>query len=306
MSTQKWLMLLAGGILVLGLMSACSTPNPQPIGLTPIPTFAAAGTAPTLSPVLQMSGQTTGGSSTVGIGPADAAAGSAIFLKNCTTCHGAQGEGVSALPLRDSQYIQTGSDQDIFATIAQGRTGTAMPAWLQANGGPLTAVQIQNTVAYLHSLQGVAPLPTATPVPPLPPEPTETPGPANAPTPEPAQPSNAGKPGPAAEQSGNADNGRALFGGYCAACHGPQGVLGVPNPGSEDGAVPPLNPIDSTLLNADSKLTAANIDLFIEHGSVPAGDSPQIAMPAFGDGKLLTSQQIADIIAYVSSLNSGK
>jgi len=296
------MMLLAGGLLALGL-SACTTPNPQPIGLTPIPTFAAAGAAPTLSPVLQVSGQTTSGSSTVGSGPADAAAGAAIFLKNCTTCHGAQGEGVSGLALRNSQYIKTGSDQDIFATIAQGRTGTAMPAWLQANGGPLTAAQIQNAVAYLHSLQGVAPLPTATPVPP---EPTETPGPANAPTPEAAQPSNAGAPGPAATLSGNADNGRALFGGYCAACHGPQGVLGVPNPGSDDGSVPVVNPIDSTLINADPKVTAANIDLFIEHGSVPAGDGPQIAMPAFGDGKLLTSQQIADIIAYVISLNTGK
>jgi len=29
-------------------------------------------------------------------------------------------------------------------------------------------------------------------------------------------------------------------------------------------------------------------------------------MPAFGDGKLLTDQQIADIIAYVMALNSGK
>ena len=302
MSTRTWLMLLAGGLLALGL-SACTTPNPQPIGLTPIPTFAAMGTAPTLSPVLQVSGQTTSGSSTVGSGQADAAAGAAIFLKNCTTCHGAQGEGVSGLALRNSQYIKTGSDQDIFATIAQGRTGTAMPAWLQANGGPLTAAQIQNAVAYLHSLQGVAPLPTATPVPP---EPTETPGPANAPTPEAAQPSNAGQPGPAAALSGNADNGRALFGGYCAACHGPQGVLGVPNPGSDDGSVPVVNPIDSTLINADPKVTAANIDLFIEHGSVPSGDGPQIAMPAFGDGKLLTSQQIADIIAYVISLNTGK
>ena len=27
-------------------------------------------------------------------------------------------------------------------------------------------------------------------------------------------------------------------------------------------------------------------------------------MPAFGDGKLLTDQQIADIIAYVLALNS--
>ncbi|HEY3343124.1 MAG TPA: c-type cytochrome, partial [Anaerolineae bacterium] len=89
-------------------------------------------------------------------------------------------------------------------------------------------------------------------------------------------------------------------------CHGDAGKGGVSNPGSTDGTVPALNPIDSTLVNADAKVFASNIDLFIEHGSTPGGTKPENVMKAFGDQKLLTSQQIADVIAYVISLNPAK
>jgi hypothetical protein len=81
--------------------------------------------------------------------------------------------------------------------------------------------------------------------------------------------------------------------------------MGVPNPGSDDGSVPDLNPIDPTLTNTDPKIFAQNVDLFIEHGSVPSGPGPMIMMPYFGDNKLLTPQQIADVIAYLFSLNPG-
>ncbi len=39
---------------------------------------------------------------------------------------------------------------------------------------------------------------------------------------------------------------------------------------------------------------------------MPEGDSPKEKMAAWGDDKKLTPQQIADVIAYVISLNSGK
>jgi len=176
-----------------------------------------------------------------------------------------------------------------------------MPAWLQANGGALTDVQINSVIAYLHALQKVPPLPKATPIPP---EPTETPLAANAPTPEPAHPSESGGPGPAVGLTGNATRGTALFGQYCAFCHGPEGIMGLPNPDSDDGSVPALNPVDPTIANPDPKVFAANLDLFIEHGSTPPGANPLLMMPSFGDSKLLTDQQIADLIAYVISVNS--
>lgn len=232
-----------------------------------------------------------------------AALGAPIYLENCTSCHGIEGEGVDAPPLRNSSYIKNTSDQDIYGTIANGRRHTEMPAWLQDNGGPLTRDEIINVIGYLETLQDVSPMPSATPAPP---EPTEAPQPTGGPTPEPAQPSFPGGPGQAASMTGDSSKGRPEFGMYCASCHGPEGVQGIPNPGSDDGSVPPLNPIDPTIANPDAKVFAKNVDLFIQHGSIPEGPSPQILMPSFGDSNMLSQQQIADIIAYVISLNGGQ
>ncbi len=77
----------------------------------------------------------------------------------------------------------------------------------------------------------------------------------------------------------------------------------MPNPDSDDGSVPTLNPIDPTIASKDPKVFATNLDLFIEHGSTPEGPSPALKMPAWGDAKTLTPQQIADVIAYIMSLN---
>jgi mono/diheme cytochrome c family protein len=117
------------------------------------------------------------------------------------------------------------------------------------------------------------------------------------------KPSNPGGPGEAVNLTGNATTGAQVFADNCASCHGDQGKTGIANPGSADGTVPSLNPIDEALVNADAKTFATNIDLFVEHGSTPEGSSPTQVMTAFGDKKLLTSQQIADVIAYVISLN---
>jgi mono/diheme cytochrome c family protein len=116
------------------------------------------------------------------------------------------------------------------------------------------------------------------------------------------KPSNAGTTGDAVKLTGDAAAGAKVFSANCVACHGDQGKIGVANPGAKDGTVPSLNPIDPGLVNADAKVFAANIDLFIEHGSTPEG-TPALKMLAFGDQKTLTPQQIADVIAYVISLN---
>ena len=120
---------------------------------------------------------------------------------------------------------------------------------------------------------------------------------------KPARPSNAGEAGPAVNLTGNAQKGADVFKTNCASCHGDQGKAGMTNPGSKDGSVPALNPIDPTMVNADTKVFATNIDLFIEHGSTPEGDAPTLKMLPFGDQKTLAAQDIADVIAYVISLN---
>ena len=118
-----------------------------------------------------------------------------------------------------------------------------------------------------------------------------------------ARPSNPGGTGEAVNLTGDAQSGADIFSQNCSACHGDQGKAGIANTGSTDGNVPTLNPIDPTLKNSDPKVFAENIDLFIEHGSTPEGESPALKMPSFGDSKTLTPQQIADVIAYVISLN---
>jgi len=118
-----------------------------------------------------------------------------------------------------------------------------------------------------------------------------------------ARPSNPGGPGGAIDLTGDIAAGEKTFATNCVVCHAAKGVGGIPNPGSTDGTVPELNPIDSTLKDKDYKTFATNIDLFIQHGSTPEGTSPVFRMPAWGDTNGLTQQQIADVIAYVISLN---
>jgi mono/diheme cytochrome c family protein len=118
-----------------------------------------------------------------------------------------------------------------------------------------------------------------------------------------ARPSNPGGPGDAINLTGDSSTGQEVFAENCQVCHGAQGKDNVNNPGSDDGTVPSLNPIDSTMVSSDDKTFAYNIDLFLQNGSTPAGTNPTFSMPAWGTQGTLTQQQIADVIAYVISLN---
>jgi len=114
------------------------------------------------------------------------------------------------------------------------------------------------------------------------------------------------KPGPAASIHGDPVAGRAVFAQICALCHGERGIGGVPNLDSDDEIVPGINPIDPGFVEnatGNPATFAATLDVFLQHGSIPAGDEPELFMLPFGDRKILTQQQIADIEAYVMQLN---
>ena len=104
--------------------------------------------------------------------------------------------------------------------------------------------------------------------------------------------------------TGDAASGAQIFETNCVPCHGPEGTQGVVNPGTDDGFVPTLNPIDPAMVDSDLNTFALNLDLFIQHGSTPVGPNPAIAMPAWGDQNVLTQQQIADVIEYLIGLNT--
>ncbi len=145
-------------------------------------------------------------------------------------------------------------------------------------------------------------VPTYTPTP----APTELAAgvtPAATEAPSALRPSNPGEPGQAVNLTGDAEAGKTLFATNCAACHNTEGKGGNPNPGAEGGTIPALNPVNPLLKSSDYKTFATNLDLFIEHGSTPKGTNPAISMPQWGDLGLLQPQQIADVIAYIISLN---
>ena len=301
MANRRWITtsaVLSSALLLSVFLSACN-PNPQLEELTPIPTLAPVEQV-ALVGALRRPVEPTPTSVLVVAGEGNAAVGAPVYLLHCSPCHGVAGQGVDAPRFQDRIYIQQGDIEELFVTVAGGRPGTEMPAWLQSEGGPLESAQIYDVIAYLRTFRQILDLPAfERPAP----EPTPTPLPPGAPTPEPARPSMPGEAGDAASLTGDADQGRAMFGTYCARCHGPEGVQGVCNPGSDDGSVPELNPIDPTIVSSDPKVFGTNVDLFIEHGSIPEGPAPLVMMPSFGDSDMLTDQEIANLIAYEMQLN---
>jgi mono/diheme cytochrome c family protein len=112
--------------------------------------------------------------------------------------------------------------------------------------------------------------------------------------------------GAAATIHGDPVAGRQKFGANCASCHGDRGSSGIANPGSDDGTVPGVNPLDPSFAEdskGDAAIFAFDMDPFLQHGSRPAGPNPAVSMPGFGDHKLLSQGDIADIEAYVMQLN---
>ena len=105
------------------------------------------------------------------------------------------------------------------------------------------------------------------------------------------------KPGKAVNLTGDSVAGKVVYDAYCKSCHGPAGTGGITNPGSDDGTVPELKPIDNDFKDATA------MDLVVEHGSTPGGEDTVTKMPAFGDEGTLKPQQIADVIAYVLQIN---
>jgi disulfide bond formation protein DsbB len=93
---------------------------------------------------------------------------------------------------------------------------------------------------------------------------------------------------------GNAANGEALYNGSCIACHGAAGV-GV------DGLGKPF--VDSTFINesTDDELVAF---LLVGRPADDPANTTGIAMLPKGGNPSLTDSDLADLVAYMRSLNS--
>jgi ubiquinol-cytochrome c reductase cytochrome b subunit len=229
--------------------------------------------------------------------PASAQRGAQLFHSlGCIGCHSIHGQGGTIGPDLSSGVLKGKSRDWLITQIRDPKKhdpNTIMPAFSSA-----TAQQVSDVADYLLTLEpgktSGGPAPSVAP-------------PAKASPPEPARKKEVigphGIPGPAASMIGNADLGAVTFKNICQACHGPEGTDKIPNPGSDDGTVPPLNPIDRHLFSENARIFADHIDRLIQHGSIPAGPDPVIHMLPFGDTHTLTQAQIANVEAYVLELN---
>ncbi|MBT3321522.1 MAG: c-type cytochrome [Anaerolineae bacterium] len=136
--------------------------------------------------------------------------GRALFVENCTSCHGTRGEGIVGPALNDKILLEEASDGVLFASIQTGRPNTTMPAWGQAYGGALTDEDIHAIVDFIRAFEENAPEVIV------------------------------------GEFTPSASRGASLFSTTCFTCHGENG-LGVED---EDGnTILAINDIDSLKKN---------------------------------------------------------
>jgi len=75
------------------------------------------------------------------------------YAKYCATCHGPAASGYAAdnaPSLRSTTFLESASDAFIRAGISRGRPGTAMAAFANILGGPLTPLQVDAIIAFLR------------------------------------------------------------------------------------------------------------------------------------------------------------
>jgi mono/diheme cytochrome c family protein len=130
-----------------------------------------------------------------------------LYQENCAGCHGADGRRGAARSLNDSLYLSFVPDLALQQVVAEGRTGTNMPAFSQKAGGSLTDKQIELLITGIRSKWA---------------RPDEFIGAI------PSYSVNHPSPNSDASQSGTGDpvKGAVAYQTYCASCHGEQGTGG--------------------------------------------------------------------------------
>jgi cytochrome c oxidase cbb3-type subunit 3 len=78
--------------------------------------------------------------------PADIAYGSRLYDAQCTTCHGANGDGVGGVDLRSGKFRNAVTDQDLTRVIMTGIPGTGMQAF------KFDASELTGIIAYLRNM----------------------------------------------------------------------------------------------------------------------------------------------------------
>jgi len=78
---------------------------------------------------------------------ADITVGAGVFAAQCVVCHGATGNLVAGIDLRNGRFKRVTNDGDLLRTITSGVEGTAMPAF------KLTPAELTGVVAYVRNMR---------------------------------------------------------------------------------------------------------------------------------------------------------
>jgi len=120
-----------------------------------------------------------------------------LYSENCSGCHGVDGKKGPGRILNDAVYLAVIPKDALKNVIVNGRAGTAMPAWQDSEGGPLTPQQVDALVDGIENWKK----------------------PVSAPP-------GAELPSYAETTPGDPVNGKHLFVRGCFACHGPGAFVG--------------------------------------------------------------------------------
>jgi cytochrome c oxidase cbb3-type subunit III len=117
-----------------------------------------------------------------------------LYTENCAGCHGVEGRGGAAIALANPVYLAIADDAAMRKVVANGVSGTSMPAFAESAGGMLTDKQIDVITTQVRSHWS-----------------------------RPANVDAANLPSYAPKSAGNVSQGEAAYETYCESCHGPNG-----------------------------------------------------------------------------------
>jgi len=220
----------------------------------------------TTTVTIQAAAPATTPSSYPTVSPAVAAGAHTFVQFACAQCHGLDGRGGvdPAVPaLKTVGRNLTAAQLRHIINHGLGESANPKQPYMPVWGEVISQTQVANLVAYIRA--GLPSVADAQPV-------------------------------PVPHGQGAAVAGAALYvRDGCINCHGPNGLGGVPNPLSPDKTIPVLSgQAFRQQFNTDAKIAAV-----IQSGSV-IGRAPIVSMPHWGG--ILSSQQIAELIAYLKTL----
>jgi mono/diheme cytochrome c family protein len=179
-----------------------------------------------------------------------------LYAQNCAACHGAEGRGGASIALANPVYLSIIDQTTMRNIVANGVRGTSMPAFVQSAGGMLAEQQIEVITSGIFSRWGRKQILDG-----------------------------ANPPSYAAKAAGSVDNGRLVFGTYCASCHGSEGA-GTPK--------------GSAITNDSFLALVSNQGL----RTIVITGRPELGAPDWRGnvpGRPMADQEITDVVAWLVS-----